>query len=446
MASKGGDRIMELKNRSQYLDKLISVQDMEVIKVVTGIRRCGKSSLLKLMMAHLREQGVMEEQILSMNFESMQFADMDSKSLYQYVMERAPKGKRLYLFLDEVQKVRDWQDAVNSFRVDLDCDIYVTGSNAYLLSSELSTYLSGRYVEIKMLPLSFREFLDFHGYLLEEYKAPNGTMKQRAKGKDGEAYELRDLFEAYAQFGGMPALAEAELDQERANMLLDGIYSAVVVRDILERGKRKEQRAVTDALLLRKIVLFLADNIGNNTSAASIGRTLVSEGLLDDGRKTKPAVQTISAYIDALLESYIFYEVKRFDIKGKDYLRTLGKYYIVDTGLRNYLLGDRGGDTGHLLENIIYLELFRRGYDVAIGKLDDKEIDFIATSNGPKRYIQVTETMSDSETRKRELAPLMAVQDNYEKVVITMDQPLDTDINGIKIVNALDFLLDGETQ
>ncbi len=250
MADKGGDRIMELKNRSQYLDKLISVQDMEVIKVVTGIRRCGKSSLLKLMMAHLREQGVMEEQILSMNFESMQFADMDSKRLYQYVTERAPKGKRLYLFLDEVQKVRDWQDAVNSFRVDLDCDIYVTGSNAYLLSSELSTYLSGRYVEIKMLPLSFREFLDFHGYLLDEYKAPNGTMKQRAKGKDGEAYELRDLFEAYAQFGGMPALAEAELDQERANMLLDGIYSAVVVRDILERGKRKEQRAVTDALLL----------------------------------------------------------------------------------------------------------------------------------------------------------------------------------------------------
>ena len=179
MADKGGDRIMELKNRSQYLDKLISVQDMEVIKVVTGIRRCGKSSLLKLMMAHLREQGVMEDQILSMNFESMQFADMDSKQLYQYVMERVPKEKRLYLFLDEVQKVRDWQDAVNSFRVDLDCDIYVTGSNAYLLSSELSTYLSGRYVEIKMLPLSFREFLDFHGYLLEEYSAQRNDEKAR---------------------------------------------------------------------------------------------------------------------------------------------------------------------------------------------------------------------------------------------------------------------------
>ena len=441
MADKGGDRIMELKNRSQYLDKLISVQDMEVIKVVTGIRRCGKSSLLKLMMAHLREQGVMEEQILSMNFESMQFADMDSKSLYQYVMERAPKGKRLYLFLDEVQKVRDWQDAVNSFRVDLDCDIYVTGSNAYLLSSELSTYLSGRYVEIKMLPLSFREFLDFHGYLLEEYKAPNGSTKKRAKGKNGEAYELRDLFEAYAQFGGMPALAEAELDQERANMLLDGIYSAVVVRDILERGKRKEQRAVTDALLLRKIILFLADNIGNNTSAASIGRTLVSEGLLDDGRKTKPAVQTISAYIDALLESYIFYEIKRFDIKGKEYLRTLGKYYIVDIGLRNYLLGFRDMDTGHIIENVVYFELLRRGYDVAIGKVDNREVDFIAANAEEKRYIQVTESMNEPATRERELAPLRMIRDNYEKIVIagSCDYPMTED--GIKIIKLTDFLL-----
>ena len=441
MADKGGDRIMELKNRSQYLDKLISVQDMEVIKVVTGIRRCGKSSLLKLMMAHLREQGVMEEQILSMNFESMQFADMDSKRLYQYVMERAPKGKRLYLFLDEVQKVRDWQDAVNSFRVDMDCDIYVTGSNAYLLSSELSTYLSGRYVEIKMLPLSFREFLDFHGYLLEEYKAPNGSTKKRAKGKTGEAYELRDLFEAYAQFGGMPALAEAELDQERANMLLDGIYSAVVVRDILERGKRKEQRAVTDALLLRKIILFLADNIGNNTSAASIGRTLVSEGLLDDGRKTKPAVQTISAYIDALLESYIFYEVKRFDIKGKDYLRTLGKYYIVDPGLRTYLLGNRGGDVGHILENIVYFELLRRGYDVYVGKVDSFEVDFVAMNGNNTFYYQVALSVRDADTLQRELRPLLSIRDHYPKYILTMDDDPEEQYDGIRRINARDWLL-----
>ena len=343
--------------------------------------------------------------------------------------------------MDEVQKVRDWQDAVNSFRVDLDCDIYVTGSNAYLLSSELSTYLSGRYVEIKMLPLSFREFLDFHGYLLEEYKAPNGTMKQRAKGKDGEAYELRDLFEAYAQFGGMPALAEAELDQERANMLLDGIYSAVVVRDILERGKRKEQRAVTDALLLRKIVLFLADNIGNNTSAASIGRTLVSEGLLDDGRKTKPAVQTISAYIDALLESYIFYEVKRFDIKGKDYLRTLGKYYIVDIGLRNYLLGFRDRDSGHAIENIVYFELIRRGYDVSIGKVGNFEVDFIATKADNKLYVQVTESMTSEDVRSRELAPLKKISDNYEKIVLSLNTGIDSSYDGIKSINLIDWLI-----
>ena len=388
---------MELRNRTRYLKQLISFQDTDLIKVVTGIRRCGKSSLLELMEEHLRENGVAAEQIVSMNFESMQYADMNSKALYQAVMERKLAGKRLYLFFDEVQKVPQWQNAVNSFRIDLDCDIYVTGSNAFLLSSELSTYLSGRYVEVKMLPLSFAEFLDFQGYTVESYQSPAGGQRKRAIDKQGQMMDLRELFQAYIRFGGMPAISETGLDQKKVHMLLDGIYSAVVVRDILERGRRKEQRAITDALLLRKIILFLSDNIGNNTSIRSIGNTL-------------------------------------------------GKYYIVDTGLRNYLLGDRGGDTGHLLENIIYLELFRRGYDVAIGKLDDKEIDFIATSNGPKRYIQVTETMSDSETRKRELAPLMAVQDNYEKVVITMDQPLDTDINGIKIVNALDFLLDGETQ
>lgn len=433
---------MELKNRPQYLEQLIAFQDMELIKVVTGIRRCGKSSLLKLMTEHLKTQGVSDGQIVAINFESMQFADMDSKALYQYVSERMLPDKRLYLFLDEIQKVRDWQNAVNAFRVDLDCDIYVTGSNAFLLSSELSTYLSGRYVEIKMLPLSFREFLDFHGYLVEEYESPRGGHRKRVKDAAGESYELKELFEAYARFGGMPPLVETGLDQKKANMLLDGIYSAVVVRDILERGRRKEQRAITDALLLRKIILFLADNIGDNTSAASIGRTLVSEGLLEDGRKTKPAVQTISAYIDALLESYVFYEVKRFDIKGKEYLRTLGKYYIVDTGLRSYLLGDRGGDTGHILENIVYFELLRRGYDVAIGKIGEKEIDFVATKTDEKKYIQVTESMNAPETRARELAPLREVRDNYEKIVIAMDCDLVTDVDGIKIVKALDFLLD----
>ena len=433
---------MELKPRKQYLDKLIAFQDMGLIKVVTGIRRCGKSSLLKLMMEHLCGEGVHEAQIVSMNFESIQFSEMDSKAMYQYVADKAVAGKRLYIFLDEVQQVNGWQNAVNAFRVDLDCDIYITGSNAFLLSSELSTYIAGRYVEIKMLPLSFAEFMDFHGYQVESYTVPGGAVKQRVKDKRGEVLELRDLYEAYVRFGGMPPLAETGLDQERANMLLDGIYSAVVVRDILERRRRKEQRAITDALLLRKIILFLADNIGNNTSSASIGRTLVSEGLLEEGgRKTKPAVQTISAYIDALLESYVFYEVRRFDIKGKDYLRTLGKYYIVDTGLRTYLLGNRGGDTGHILENVIYFELLRRGYDVAIGKIGDKEIDFIATKTDEKIYYQVTESLTSPETRARELTPLMAVQDNYDKVVIAMEPGLERNIEGIKVIGALDFLL-----
>lgn len=433
---------MELKPRKQYLDKLIAFQDMGLIKVVTGIRRCGKSSLLKLMMEYLRERGVHETQIVSMNFESIQFSEMDSKAMYQYVADKAVAGKRLYIFLDEVQQMNGWQNAVNAFRVDLDCDIYITGSNAFLLSSELSTYIAGRYVEIKMLPLSFAEFLDFHGYQVESYTVPGGAVKQRVKDRRGEVLELRDLYEAYVRFGGMPPLVETGLDQERANILLDGIYSAVVVRDILERGRRKEQRAITDALLLRKIILFLADNIGNNTSSASIGRTLVSEGLLEEGgRKTKPAVQTISAYIDALLESYVFYEVRRFDIKGKDYLRTLGKYYIVDTGLRTYLLGNRGGDMGHILENVVYFELLRRGYDVAIGKIGDKEIDFIATKTDEKIYYQVTESLTSTETRARELTPLTAVQDNYDKVVIAMEPGLERDIEGIKVIGALEFLL-----
>lgn len=428
---------MELKPRKQYLDRLISFQDTELIKVVTGIRRCGKSSLLKLMIEHLKASGVANDQIVHMNFESMRFADMDSKAVYSFVAEKAVDGKRLYIFLDEVQKVPQWQNAVNAFRVDLDCDIYVTGSNAFLLSSELSTYLSGRYVEIKMLPLSFKEFLDFHGYV----KAAQTNSSIYCK--DGESYDIRDLFELYTRFGGMPSLVDTGLDQEKAHMLLDGIYSAVVVRDILERGLRKEQRAITDALLLRKIILFLADNIGNNTSSSSIGRTLVAEGLLNEGaRKANPAPQTIAAYIDALLESYVFYEVKRFDIKGKDYLRTLAKYYIVDPGLRNYLLGNRGGDTGHILENIVYFELLRRGYEVAIGKIGDKEIDFIATKTNEKKYIQVTESINSPETRQRELAPLTAINDNYEKIVIAMERGLETDYEGIRIVKAIDFLLE----
>ena len=244
------------------------------------------------------------------------------------------------------------------------------------------------------------------------------------------------------KFGGMPGIADVGLDTDKAMTLLDGVYSTVVMRDILEREKRRGQRQITDADLLRKIIMFLADNIGSNTSVTSIGNTLVNEGLLDSSRKTKPAVQTVQAYVGALLESYIFYEAKRYDIKGKEYLRTLGKFYIVDIGLRNYLLGLRDVDTGHILENIVYFELLRREYDTAIGKIGNVEVDFIATNTDEKIYYQVTQTMAADQTKERELRPLMQIRDNYEKVILTMDKELYNSVDGIKIVNIIDWLLD----
>ena len=377
-----------------------------------------------------------------MNFESMEYRSMDVKSFYNYVCEIKPADKKAYLFFDEVQRIAEWQDAINSFRVDFPCDIYITGSNAYLLSSEFTTYLSGRYVEIKMLPLSFKEFIDFHGFTLTERKSPTGKTAKKISDSEGNIYDTEELFEAYLKFGGMPGIADVGLDTDKAMTLLDGVYSTVVMRDILEREKRRGHRQITDADLLRKIIMFLADNIGNNTSVTSIGNTLVNEGLLDSSRKTKPAVQTVQAYVGALLESYIFYEAKRYDIKGKEYLRTLGKFYIVDIGLRNFLLGLRDVDTGHILENIVYFELLRRGYDTAIGKIGNVEVDFIAANSDEKIYYQVTQTMASEQTKERELRPMMQIRDNYEKVILTMDKGLYNSIDGIKIVNIIDWLLD----
>ena len=434
----------ELKNRDRYLKKLIGFQDTEPVKVITGIRRCGKSSLLKLMIRHLWETGIGQEQIVEMNFESHDFRSMTSDEVYHYVKEKAIPGKRMYLFFDELQRIDAWEDAVNSFRVDLDCDIYITGSNAYLLSSEYSTYLSGRCVEIKMLPLSFREFLDFHNFEVRETSSALGGTHRQVFDKNGERYDLREMFDAYMRFGGMPGIADIGLDQEKALSLLEGIYSTVVVRDILEREKRCGQRQITDSALLRKIVLFLADNIGSSVSVSSIGNTLMNEGLLEDGkRKGTPSTHTVQAYIAALLESYFFYEIKRFDIKGKEYLRTLGKYYIVDIGLRNFLLGFRNRDSGHAIENVVYFELLRRGYGVAIGKIDNQEVDFIATTADDKLYIQVTESMQSEDVRKRELAPLQKIRDNYEKIVLSLEPGLDASYDGIKSLNLVDWLLDG---
>ena len=432
----------KLKTRNIYLNQLIAFQDKEPVKVITGIRRCGKSSLLKLMQKHLLNSGVKQDQIIAINFESLEFQEMNYKELYEYVKKKIPNTKRAYLFFDELQRIERWENAINSFRVDFDCDIYISGSNSYLLSSEYSTYLSGRYVEIKMYPLSFKEFIDFHGYKLKEYKTPIGEKKKRAINEKDEIVEVRDLFDAYMRYGGMPGIADVGLEQDQAMTLLDGVYSTVVVRNILEREKRRGLRQITDAELLRKIILFLADNIGNNTSLNSVSNTLVSENMIQNReRHGKPATKTIASYVGALKESYMFYDVKRFDIKGKEYLRTLGKYYIVDIGLRNYLLGFRDRDRGHALENIVYFELLRRGFDVSIGKIGNLEVDFIAANANEKMYIQVTESMKNESVRERELKPLQKIHNNYKKMVIALDKAIDDEYDGIQSVDVIEWLL-----
>lgn len=431
-----------LKKRDLYLDKLIEFQDTEPVKIVTGIRRCGKSSLLRLMADHLRESGINEDQILEMNFESHDFSRMDSDVFYEYVKERTLPDRRMYFFFDEVQHVPGWENAINSFRVDLDCDIYVTGSNAYMLSSEYATYLSGRMVEIKMFPLSFAEFIKFYDFELRDTQSAFGDTKRAVYDKNGEQYDLREVFEGYLRFGGMPGIADVGLNQERALILLEGIYSTVIMRDVLERESRRSERRITDPGLLNKIVMFLADNIGSTISVSSIGNILVNEGLLEDKkRKGVPSTHTVQAYINALQEAYVFYGIKRFDIKGKEFLRTQGKYYIVDTGLRNFLLGFRDRDTGHVLENVVYFELLRRGYDVAVGKVGDSEIDFIATRPDEKIYIQVTESMTSENVRERELAPLKKIRDNYDKIILSLDPGLETTYEGIRSVRLIDWLL-----
>lgn len=439
--------VRALKPRDFYLNKLIAFKDTEPVKVVTGIRRCGKSSLLKLMIAWLKEQGISDDAIVEMNYESFAYKDMSADDVYAYVKERISKTGITYLFFDEIQRVPGWEEVINAFRVDFNCDIYVTGSNAYLLSSEYATYLSGRSVEIKMLPLSFKEFIEFNSLELREITTPLGTREKRVYDDNGQVYLLSDIFNLYLRFGGMPGIADVGFDQDRAMTLLDGIYNTVVVRDILEREQRRNQRQVTDSDLLQKIVRFLADNVGSNISASSIGNTLVNEGLLDAGKRSggrngTPSAHTVQAYIATLLEAYFFYEIKRFDIKGREFLRTLGKYYIVDIGLRNYLLGFRDRDTGHVLENVVYLELLRRGYDVAIGKIDRFEVDFIATKADEKLYIQVTESMRDEMVRERELRPLQKIQDNYKKLVLTLEPGIEREFGGIQVVNVVDWLIE----
>ena len=432
----------KLKTRPNYLNKLIGFKDTEPVKVITGIRRCGKSSLLKLMIEHLKQNGVLSSQILYVNFESFEFVEFNSTKLYNYVKERIVAGKRMYLFFDEVQRVKNWENAINAFRVDFNCDIYITGSNAYLISSEYATYLAGRCVEIKMLPLSFVEFIDFNDLTLKTEVGALGDKRTYAVDSSGSKYPLKEVFNSYLKFGGMPGITELGLDQEKSLMLLDSVFSTIIVRDILDLANLREKGPINDSVLLKKIVMFLSDNIGNNVSLSSIGNTLSNEGLLEDVKtKGKVSVHKLQYYVNSLLESFFFYEIKRFDIKGKEYLKTLGKYYIVDLGFRNLLLGYRNRDIGHVLENIVYLELLRRGYDVAIGKIDNLEIDFIAQKADEKLYIQVTDDMSISSVTQRELAPLKKVKDNYPKIVLALNLGLETNYDGIKILNVIDWLV-----
>ena len=432
----------KLKTRPNYLKKLIGFKDTEPVKVITGIRRCGKSSLLKLMIEHLKQNGVLPSQILYVNFESFEYVEFNSTKLYNYVKERIVANKRMYLFFDEVQRVKNWENAINAFRVDFNCDIYISGSNAYLLSSEYATYLSGRCVEIKMLPLSFVEFIDFNDLSLKTEVGALGDKRTYAEDSSGSKYPLKEVFNSYLKFGGMPGITELGLDQEKSLMLLDSVFSTIIVRDILDLANLREKGPINDSVLLKKIVMFLSDNIGNNVSLSSIGNTLSNEGLLEDVKtKGKVSVHKLQYYVNSLLESFFFYEIKRFDIKGKEYLKTLGKYYIVDLGFRNLLLGYRNRDTGHVLENIVYLELLRRGYDVAIGKIDNLEIDFIAQKADEKLYIQVTDDMSISSVTQRELAPLKKVKDNYPKIVLALNLGLETNYDGIKILNVIDWLV-----
>ncbi len=407
----------ELINRPQYLNQLIQHRDVDLVKIVTGIRRCGKSSLLELFHQYLLAQGVADSHIIHMNMESLRYRDLtDYLPFYDAISEKIPKEGKTYLIFDELQVVEHWEKAIESFRLDFDVDIYITGSNAYLLSTEFSTLLSGRYVEIPMLPLSFKEFLDFYDF------APNTTIEEK--------------FQKYLQFGGMPILREYKFNETRSNQALEGIYSTVVLRDILQRNPGADQAT------LQKIMLFLCSNIGSITSPNSIGNVLSNEGDIQTGKTKNLAGKTVEKYIAMLRSAFVFFYVSRYDVKGKQLLKTLGKNYIIDMGFRNMLLGYRDADRGHILENIVFLELLRRDYRVYIGKVGETEVDFVAEKPMDKIYIQVTESMQSPETRERELRPLRMIPDNYEKIVLSMDRSFIHSYDGIKTIHLIDWLLE----
>lgn len=406
---------MKIINRDRYLSILKDFKDQQIIKVITGIRRCGKSTLLELFKTYLKENGVEESQIVSINFEDADYEELqDRKKLYEYVKKRLVKDKKTYVFLDEVQNVNEFEKTVDSLFIKKNVDLYITGSNAYLLSSELATLLTGRYIEIKMLPLSFKEYLEAFS----------------------DKTDISRKFRDYLRYSSFPQAIELyKINPENINMFLDGIYNTILFKDVMQR------RDINDKNILERVTKYLYDNIGNRTSIKSISDNI-------EGLNKKASYNTISHYVDSLIDSYLIFKVNRYDIKGKEYLKTQEKYYAIDIGLRYYMLGQSSArDMGHILENVVYLELLRRGYEVYIGKYEDLEVDFVAKKPENTIYYQVAlTTRSDSEDEdkilNRELTPLKKINDNYPKYILTLDDDLDTDYDGIKKINVLDWLLE----
>ena len=406
---------MERINRDHYLSILKNFKDQQIIKVITGIRRCGKSTLLEIYRDYLRDSMVEESQIISINFEDADYEKLlDRRKLYDYIKTRLVKGKKTYVFLDEIQNVNEFEKTVDSLFINKDVDLYITGSNAYLLSSELATLLTGRYIEIKMLPLSFKEYVS--------------AFKDKT--------DLSRKFRNYLRYSSFPQAVELyNVNPENITLFLDGIYHTILLKDVMQR------KGITDKNVLEKVTKYLYDNIGNRTSIKSISDNI-------EGVEKNSSYNTIANYIDALIDSYLIFKANRYDIKGREFLKTQEKYYAVDIGLRYYMLGQSSAkDMGHILENVVYLELLRRGYEVYIGKYDELEVDFVAKKPENTVYYQVALTTRTEENAKntildRELAPLKRINDNYPKYILTLDDDLDADFDGIKKINVLDWLLE----
>nr|WP_295247033.1 ATP-binding protein [Ruminococcus sp.] len=401
--------------RKEYLEKLIEWKDDDVIKVVTGIRRCGKSTLLMQYQDYLKSIGIEKNQIIAVNFEELEYEELcDYKKLYAYIKDRLVADKITYIFLDEIQKVPSFEKVVDSLYVKPNIDIYITGSNAYMLSGDLATLLTGRYVEISMLPLSFSEYMQLSN-------------------KDKES-----AFADYIKYGGLPFVATMDRTDDKVDTYLEGIYNTVIVKDIEDRQKRQEsnsdKRKINDIPLLKTIAKYLSSVIGSPVSLRGITNYLVSSG-------RKISANTVSNYVDALIESFIFYPAERFDIVGKQLLKANKKYYMVDLGIRNHILPRKYYDLGFSVENIVFFELLRRGCKVTIGKYQENEVDFVAEKRGEFTYIQVTADMVSESTFDREMKPLYAIQDNYEKIVLTLDKLTVGNYDGIKVVNVIDWLL-----